>query len=95
VWGRVSVITDVRYNPVKGYSQKYTISYIANTRNKHRSTEYDHIKVFILGYVLFYEPVQRLATGWMTERSEFDSRWGQEFSFLHVIQTGSRVHPTS
>jgi hypothetical protein len=26
--------------------------------------------------------------------SEFESRWGQEFSLLHV-QTGSQVHPTS
>jgi hypothetical protein len=25
--------------------------------------------------------------------SEFESRWGQEFS--HVVQTGSGVHPTS
>jgi hypothetical protein len=27
--------------------------------------------------------------------SEFESRWGQEFSLLHVVQTGSGVHPTS
>jgi hypothetical protein len=30
-----------------------------------------------------------LATGWMTEAK------GQEFSLLHVVQTGSEVHPTS
>jgi hypothetical protein len=30
----------------------------------------------------------------MTEGSEFESWWGQEFSLLHV-QTSSRVHPTS
>jgi hypothetical protein len=34
----VSVIVDVPYNPVKGYSLKYTIGYIANTRNKYRNT---------------------------------------------------------
>jgi hypothetical protein len=33
--------------------------------------------------------------GWTTERSEFESRWGQEFSLLHVVQTGSGVHQTS
>jgi hypothetical protein len=25
----------------------------------------------------------------------FESRWGQEFLFLHVVQTDSGVHPTS
>jgi hypothetical protein len=36
-----------------------------------------------------------MATGWTTERSGFESRWGQEFLLLHVVQTGSGVHPTS
>jgi hypothetical protein len=31
----------------------------------------------------------------MTEGSEFESRYGQKFSFLHVFQTGSGVHPVS
>jgi hypothetical protein len=31
--------------------------------------------------------------GWMTAGSEFKSRWGQEFSLLHVVQIGSGVHP--
>jgi hypothetical protein len=26
---------------------------------------------------------------------EFESRWGQEFSLLQIVQTGSEVHPTS
>jgi hypothetical protein len=39
--------------------------------------------------------VERLATGWTTEGLEFESRYDQEFSLLHVIQTGSGVHPTS
>jgi hypothetical protein len=30
-----------------------------------------------------------------TKGSEFESRWGQEFSLLHVVQTGSGVHPTT
>jgi hypothetical protein len=30
-----------------------------------------------------------------TEKSEFESRWGQEFSLLQIVQTGSEVHPTS
>jgi hypothetical protein len=33
--------------------------------------------------------------GWTTEGSEFESQKGQEFSLLHVVQTGSGVHPTS
>jgi hypothetical protein len=31
----------------------------------------------------------------MTEESEFESRWGQEFSLLQIAQTGSEVHQTS
>jgi hypothetical protein len=26
---------------------------------------------------------------------EFEFRWGQEFSLLHIVQTGSEVHPAS
>jgi hypothetical protein len=35
-----------------------------------------------------------IATGYgLDDRgSEFESRWGQEFSLLHVVQTGSGVH---
>jgi hypothetical protein len=33
--------------------------------------------------------VQWLATGWTTEGLDFESRQGQEFSLLHVVQTGS------
>jgi hypothetical protein len=33
--------------------------------------------------------------GSTTKGSEFESRWGQEFSLLHVVQTGSGVHPAS
>jgi hypothetical protein len=32
---------------------------------------------------------------WLGDRGvEFESRWGQEFSLLHVVQTGSGVHLT-
>jgi hypothetical protein len=41
------------------------------------------------------QSVQRLATGWTTEGSEFESWYGQQFSLLHVIQTGSRFRQTS
>jgi hypothetical protein len=30
-----------------------------------------------------------------TDLPEFESRRGKEFSFLHVVQTGSGVHPTT
>jgi hypothetical protein len=33
--------------------------------------------------------------GWKTEGSEFESQQGKEFSLLHVVQSGSGVHPTS
>jgi hypothetical protein len=36
-----------------------------------------------------------LAADWTTERSEFDSRYGQEFSLLLVVQTSCGVHPAS
>jgi hypothetical protein len=35
-----------------------------------------------------------MAIGWTTERSEFESLYGQEMS-LHVVQTGSGAHPTA
>jgi hypothetical protein len=41
------------------------------------------------------QSVQRLATRWTTEVSEFESRYGEEFPLLHVVQTGSGVHPIS
>jgi hypothetical protein len=47
--GGGSVISDVRYNRVKGYSRKYTIGYITNTRRKRRNTQCDYMKVFIFG----------------------------------------------
>jgi hypothetical protein len=36
-----------------------------------------------------------VATDWTTESLGFESRYGQKFSLLHVVQTGSGVHPTS
>jgi hypothetical protein len=41
------------------------------------------------------QSVQRLTTGWTTEGSEFESRYGKEFSLLHVVQTGSEAHLAS
>jgi hypothetical protein len=41
------------------------------------------------------QSVERLATGWTTEGSEFESRWGQEFLLLHVVETASEDHPAS
>jgi hypothetical protein len=33
--------------------------------------------------------------GWTTEGSEFESRQGQDFYLLNVVQTGSGAHPAS
>jgi hypothetical protein len=41
------------------------------------------------------QSVYRLATVWTTEGSEFKSWYGQEFSLVHVVQTGSGAHPVS
>jgi hypothetical protein len=38
------------------------------------------------------QSVQRLATGWTTMGSQFESRWGKEFSLLHVVQTCYGAH---
>jgi hypothetical protein len=44
-----------------------------------------------------FQHVVGIATGYGldNEGSEFESWYGQEFSLLHVVQTGSRVDPTS
>jgi hypothetical protein len=31
----------------------------------------------------------------MNEKSEFEFRWGKEFSLFHVVQTDSENHPVS
>jgi hypothetical protein len=41
------------------------------------------------------QSVYRLATGWTTKGSEFESRWGKEFSLLHVFQKGCWANPAS
>jgi hypothetical protein len=41
------------------------------------------------------QSVERLATGWTTEGSEFECREGQEFSLCHIVQTSSGAHPDS
>jgi hypothetical protein len=39
------------------------------------------------------QSVQRLATGWTTEEFEFDSRQGQHFPLLQVVQTATGADP--
>jgi hypothetical protein len=41
------------------------------------------------------QSVQRLIMGWTTQVLEFETPYGQEFSLLHVVQTGSGAHPAS
>jgi hypothetical protein len=43
--GGGSVIADVSYNEVMGYSGKYIIGYIVNTCDKHINTQCDYIGV--------------------------------------------------
>jgi hypothetical protein len=63
---------------------------------EHSILVFEWAKIFIniLGAGIA-QSVQRMATGRSTEGSEFDSRWGQEFSLLYVVQTDSGVDPTS
>jgi hypothetical protein len=59
--------------------------------------------LYILLDVCTYNMVSRnssvgIATGYGLDdqgRREFESRWGKKFSLLHIVQTGSGVHPTS
>jgi hypothetical protein len=53
------------------------------------------LDIFSVAGARIVQSVWRLATGWTTERSEFKSRYGQEFSLLHIIQTSSGAHPAS
>jgi hypothetical protein len=46
-------------------------------------------------YTIYEYIIIRLATGWTTEGSNFESRKGQVFSLLRIVQTGSGLHPTS
>jgi hypothetical protein len=41
------------------------------------------------------QSVQRLATGWTTDGSEFEILLSRVFCFLHVIQIGSGAYPAS
>jgi hypothetical protein len=44
---RMSFIANLFYNWVKGYSQKCTIGYIANTHDKHKHKKWLHIGFYI------------------------------------------------
>jgi hypothetical protein len=45
-------------------------------------------------YLRYYTAVNYIQ-GTGRVKNEFESRWGQEILLLHVVQTGSGVHPTS
>jgi hypothetical protein len=54
------------------------------------------LRVSLYSVIFYYgagivQSVSRLATGWL----EFESLYGKEFYFLHVVQIGSRAHPAS
>jgi hypothetical protein len=50
--------------------------------------------VYIYGAAIA-QSVQRLGYGWTSERLEFESRYSQDFSFLHVVPPVSGVHTAS
>jgi hypothetical protein len=41
------------------------------------------------------QSVERLATGWTTKGSNFKSRWEQELSLIHIVQSVPGTHPAS
>jgi hypothetical protein len=41
------------------------------------------------------QSVYRLCTDWKTKGLEFESRWGHDFSLLHVVRTGFGAHPAA
>jgi hypothetical protein len=47
----------------------------------------------IVDYTMNRDSVVDIATGYGLD--EFESRWRQEFSRLHVVQTGFGAHPAS
>jgi hypothetical protein len=49
---------------------------------------------YIFQLLLQLNQVNGIATGYGLD-DQFDSRWRHEFSLLHIVQTGSGVHPTS
>jgi hypothetical protein len=53
------------------------------------------IKDFLKAFPSGFHTKIVLATLCMTEGSEFESRYDQECSLLHVVQTGYGVHPIS
>jgi hypothetical protein len=61
------------------------------------STQYFLIRIQMITEILHIrqEPAYRLDTGWTTEGSEFESRYGRKLSPLHVFQTGSGARPAS
>jgi hypothetical protein len=46
-------------------------------------------------YIIQFPSSYFVQPDWTTKVSEFESNWGQEFSLLHVVQTGYEIHPTS
>jgi hypothetical protein len=67
--------------------------------NRFTSLLQDKRDILTILYVTFKSRDSSVGTatgyGLETKGSEFESRWGQEFSLLHVVQTGSGAHSTS
>jgi hypothetical protein len=67
--------------------QYFSVACCFLSRRSRYSLQYSVLKAEIA------QSAQRLATGWTIKGSKSDSRWRQEFSILHVVQTGSGAHP--
>jgi hypothetical protein len=63
-------------------------------RKKEKVKKQKRIIIWYFKFIVSRDSVVGIATGWTTKGSEFESQWGQVFSLLHVVQTGSEVHPT-
>jgi hypothetical protein len=70
---------------------------VKQNRNVFITYKYTHFTSQMINYSLSRDSIVGIAIRycWTTERSEFESRWGQDFSLLFVVQIGSAAHPTS
>jgi hypothetical protein len=66
---------------------------VPSKRTKHLHRLYDYRLQLKRREAGIVQSVQRLATGWTAEGSEFESRQGKDFSPLLVVQTGYGAHP--
>jgi hypothetical protein len=67
-----------------------TVFKISNEINDTMALKFINENINSLFWTIYNVP-----KSWMNERLVFESQKGQEFSLLHIVQTGSQAHQTS